>query len=45
LSGGLTGLQQKRVTVYIEENLSRDVKLSELVALAELSPYHFARAF
>ena len=37
--------QQKRVTDYIEENLSHDVKLSELAALAELSPYHFARAF
>jgi AraC family transcriptional regulator len=43
--GGLTGLQQKRVTDFIEEHVARDVKLSELAALVELSPYHFARAF
>ena len=43
--GGLTGLQQKRVADFIEEHLARDVKLSEVAAVAELSPYHFARAF
>ena len=43
--GGLTGLQQKRVSDFIEEHLARDVKLSELAALVDLSPYHFARAF
>jgi AraC family transcriptional regulator len=43
--GGLTGLQQKKVADFIEENLARDVKLSELAAVAELSSYHFARAF
>jgi AraC-like DNA-binding protein len=43
--GGLTGLQAKRVADFVEENLAREVKLSELAAIAELSPYHFARAF
>jgi AraC family transcriptional regulator len=43
--GGLTGLQRKRVANFIEENLARDVKLSEVAAVAELSPYHFARVF
>ena len=43
--GGLTGLQQKRVSDFIEEHLARDLKLSELAALVELSPDHFARAF
>ena len=30
---------------FVEENLARELKLSELAAIAELSPYHFARAF
>jgi AraC-like DNA-binding protein len=43
--GGLAGWQRKRVLEYIEEHLSETITLSMLSALAQLSPYHFARAF
>ena len=43
--GGLAGWQRKRVLEYIEEHLSEAITLSMLSALAQLSPYHFARAF
>jgi AraC family transcriptional regulator len=43
--GGLSGRQQKRVADFIEEHLADNVRLAELAALANLSPYHFARAF
>ncbi len=43
--GGLSGWQQKRVADFIEEHLAENVRLAELAALADLSPYHFARAF
>jgi AraC family transcriptional regulator len=43
--GGLSGWQQKRVADFIEEHLASDVRLSDLSALVDLSPYHFARAF
>jgi hypothetical protein len=42
--GGLAGWQRKRVLEYIEEHLSETITLSVLSALAQLSPYHFARA-
>ena len=45
LRGGLSGWQQKRVAEFIEAHLAEDVRLSALAALADLSPYHFARAF
>ena len=43
--GGLAGWQRKRVLEYIEEHLSETISLSTLSAVAQLSPYHFARAF
>jgi AraC family transcriptional regulator len=43
--GGLSGWQQKRVADFIEEHLASDIRLSDLAALVDLSPYHFARAF
>lgn len=43
--GGLAGWQRERVLEYIEEHLSETITLSMLSALAQLSPYHFARAF
>jgi AraC family transcriptional regulator len=43
--GGLAVWQQKRVADYIEEHLSEEIPLATLAALADLSPYHFARAF
>ena len=43
--GGLSGWQQKRLVEFIDEHLAVDLRLSELAALVDLSPYHFARAF
>ena len=43
--GGLSGWQQKRVTEFIEAHLAEEVRLAALAGLAELSPYHFVRAF
>jgi AraC family transcriptional regulator len=43
--GGLAGWQRKKVADHIEEHLSDNMSLQQLAAVAELSPYHFARAF
>jgi AraC family transcriptional regulator len=45
LRGGLAGWQKKRVADYIAEHLNEEISLRELAAIAQLSPYHFARAF
>jgi AraC family transcriptional regulator len=45
LRGGLPVWQQKRVVEFIEEHLAEDVSLAALAELADLSLYHFARAF
>jgi AraC family transcriptional regulator len=45
LRGGLASWQKKKVTDYIEEHLSENISLRQLAAVAQLSPYHFARAF
>jgi AraC family transcriptional regulator len=45
MRGGLAGWQLKRVTEYIDAHLAEDVALAELAAIADLSPYHFCRAF
>jgi AraC family transcriptional regulator len=45
LRGGLAGWQKKRLTEYIDEHLNENISLRELAAIAQLSPYHFARAF
>ncbi len=44
-SSGLTRNQARRVLDYIESNLSRELTLSELAWIADLSPHHFARMF
>ena len=44
-TGGLAGWQLKRVTEYLGEHLGGEVSLAELAAIADLSPYHFCRAF
>jgi AraC family transcriptional regulator len=41
----LAGWQKKRVANHIEEHLHEDISLKELAGIAQLSPYHFARAF
>jgi AraC family transcriptional regulator len=43
--GGLATWQQKRVADYIEDHLADDIPLATLAGLAQLSPYHFSRAF
>jgi AraC family transcriptional regulator len=45
VKGGLASWQLKAVCDYIEENLHQDISLAELAAIAQLSPYHFCRAF
>jgi AraC family transcriptional regulator len=45
LKGGLSKEALKLVMDYIEENASRQIRLSELAALAHLSPFHFSRLF
>jgi len=44
-SGRLGTAQAKLVLEFIEENLHRDISLSDLADLAGLSRFHFARAF
>jgi AraC family transcriptional regulator len=44
-SGRLSATQERVVREYVEENLRRDISLDELAALAQLSRFHFVRAF
>ena len=43
--GGLAGWQQKRLVEYIDAHLDEEISLKDLANIANLSPYHFARAF
>lgn len=45
IKGGLSPRQLKRVTDFMEENLSEPIGLTDMAAIADLSPYHFCRAF
>ena len=45
LRGGLPVRQQKRLVEFVEEHLAEDISLAALAELADLSVYHFARAF
>ncbi|MEM7555434.1 MAG: AraC family transcriptional regulator [Cyanobacteria bacterium P01_A01_bin.84] len=42
---GLSKLKFKQVTEYINEHLDSDLKIIELAAIAQISPYHFIRLF
>lgn len=42
---GLSKSQLKQVTNYISEHLDRDLKVIELAAIAQISPYYFIRLF
>jgi AraC family transcriptional regulator len=43
--GGLSRAALRRVTEYVIEHLSDELRLGELAAVANLSQYHFARLF
>ncbi len=43
--GGLPKHKLRRVTEFIDENLDRDLTLTEIAEIADLSPFHFARSF
>ncbi len=42
---GLSSLKLQQVKEYINEHFYRDLKLIELAALVQISPYHFLRLF
>jgi AraC family transcriptional regulator len=44
-TGRLSEPVLRSVIDYVGDNLSRDLSLAEIAAAANLSPYHFARAF
>jgi AraC family transcriptional regulator len=43
--GGLAGWQRRAVGEYLEKHLAEHIPLSKLAELAQLSRYHFCRAF
>jgi len=43
--GTLPSCRLRRVTEYIQQNLDKDLTLTELAAVVYMSPYHFARLF
>ncbi|SRR5215204_62159 len=45
LHGGLSGYKLRRVQEFIDANLEEDLSLAELAEVADLSQFHFARAF
>lgn len=45
VTGGLSGYKLRRVKEFITENLEEDLSLAEISAVADLSQFHFARAF
>ena len=44
-SDGLSQAKQTLVTDYINEHLHQKLKLTEIAAIAQMSPYHFLRLF
>lgn len=45
MRGGLAAWQQRRIVEFIEQHIAEDFPLATLAGLAQLSTYHFARAF
>jgi AraC family transcriptional regulator len=43
--GGLASRQRRAVMLYIEACLAEEISLATLASVAQLSPYHFSRAF
>lgn len=44
-TGGLAGYRLNRVVEFIHANLENDISLADLAAMADLSAFHFSRAF
>jgi len=44
-AGGLSQFKLQQVREYIHEHLHQDLKLIDLAAIAQMSPYHFLRLF
>jgi AraC family transcriptional regulator len=44
-SDGLAQVKLRQVIDYIHEHLHQDLKLGEIAAIAQISPYHFLRLF
>lgn len=44
-NGGLSGYKLRRVKEFIDANLEDDLSLNDLATIADLSQFHFARAF
>ena len=44
-TGGLSAQRLRRVTNFVSENFSNDVRLAELANVAGMSSFHFAREF
>jgi AraC family transcriptional regulator len=45
IRGGLTALQLKRIKEFVGVHISKEIGISELANLVELSQFHFIRAF
>ena len=45
VKGGLTARQLRRITQFIDSQISSDITISDLAALVGLSQFHFIRAF
>ena len=43
--GGLAKYKRREAIAFMNENLERDLRLSEIAGLCAMSPYHFARMF
>lgn len=41
----MSGYTLRRVTNYIEDNLTKDLNLAEIAGVAHMSPHYFSRAF
>jgi len=44
-TGGLSAIKLRKVTEFIADNYSRDLRLAELARVAGMSSFHFAREF
>lgn len=45
IKGGLSGFKLRLVQEYINDNLEQDLNMTELAKVADLSRFHFSRAF